>query len=53
MDYEKMKALRETSREASAAQRKPQVREFPKPDSRLVWKYLDFVPEERMAAQWR
>jgi len=50
MDYEKLKALMETSREASSAQRKPQVREFPKPDSRLVWKYLDFVPEERMAA---
>ena len=31
-----MKALMETSREESAAQRKPQVEEFPKPDSRPI-----------------
>ena len=34
MDYEKMKALLETSRQASAAQHNSQVKEFPKPDSR-------------------
>ena len=50
MDYDKMKALMEASREASSAQRKPQVKEFPKPDSRPDWKYLDYVPKERMAA---
>jgi hypothetical protein len=50
MDYDKMKALMETSREESSAQRKPQVKEFPKPDSRPDWKYLDYVAKERMAA---
>ena len=50
MDYDKMNALMETSREESAAQRKPQVEEFPKPESRPDWKYLDYVAKERMAA---
>jgi hypothetical protein len=50
MDYDKMKALMEASREKSSSQRKPQVTEFPKPDSRPDWKYLDYVAKERMAA---
>lgn len=50
MDYDKMKALMEASREASAVQRKPEVKEFPKPDSKPVWRYLDYVAKERMAA---
>jgi len=50
MDYDKMKALMEANREESSAPRKPQVKEFPKPDSRPDWKYLDYVPKERMAA---
>jgi hypothetical protein len=50
MDYDKMKALMEASREESSSQRKPQVTEFPKPDSRPDWKYLDYVAKERMAA---
>jgi hypothetical protein len=41
MDYEKLKALMETSREESTAQRNPELKEFPKPDSRPDWKYLD------------
>ncbi len=50
MDYDKMKSLMETSREESTAQRKPEVKEFPKPDSRPDWKYPDHVAKERMAA---
>ena len=50
MDYEMMKALKEASREESSAQRKPQVKDFPKPDSRPDWKYVDYVQKERMAA---
>ena len=50
MDYEKMKALMEASRAVPLAQREAQVKEFPKPDSRSDWKYLDQVPRERMAA---
>ena len=46
MDYDKMKALMETSRKKSARQREPEPQEFPKPDSRPDWKYL----RERMAA---
>ena len=46
MDYDKMKALMETSRKKSAGQREPEPKEFPKPDSRPDWKYL----RERMAA---
>ena len=45
-----MKALMEASREELAVQRKPQVKEFPKPDSKPDWKYLDYVRNERMAA---
>jgi len=50
MDFEKLKALVEASREESAAQRKPQVKEFPKPDSRPDWKYLDHLAKDRIAA---
>ena len=51
MDYEKMKALMETSREEWAAQRKPQVEEFPKPDSVPDWTYLGYdAAKERTAA---
>jgi len=50
MDFEKMKALMETRREESSAQRKPQVKEFPKPDSRPDWKYLDHLAKDRIAA---
>jgi len=50
MDYEKMKALLETSRQESAVQRNQRVEEFPKPDSGPEWKYLSFVKEERKAA---
>jgi hypothetical protein len=40
MDFEKMKALMETSREESTAQGKPEGKGFPKPDARPDWKYL-------------
>ena len=50
MNYDKMKALMEASGEESSAQRKPQVEEFPKPDLRPDWKYLDYVAKERIAA---
>jgi hypothetical protein len=50
MDFEKMKALMEASREESAAQRKPQVEEFPKSHSRPDWKYLDRLAKDRIAA---
>jgi hypothetical protein len=36
MDYEKLNALMEASREESALQRRPEVKEFPKPESRQV-----------------
>jgi hypothetical protein len=49
MDYEKMKALMEASRE-TAVQRNPEVKEFPKPESRPDRKYLSTVAKERMAA---
>ena len=42
MDYEKMKALMETNREEPAVQRKPQVTEFPKPDSEPDWTKLGY-----------
>jgi hypothetical protein len=50
MDYEKMKALMEASREESAVQGQPKVNEFPKPDSWSDWKYLGYVAKERIAA---
>jgi hypothetical protein len=50
MDYEKMKALMEVSREESAVQRDPELKEFHKPESRPDWKYLATVAKERMAA---
>jgi len=46
MDYDKMKALMETSRKESAAQREPE----PKRGSRPDFKYLGYVARERMAA---
>ena len=49
MDFEKMKALMETSREESSAQRKLQVKEFSKPDSRPDDLGYD-VAKERFAA---
>ena len=48
MDYDKMKALMEASREESAAQSKAKVKEFPKPDSVPKWKY--HAAKEQMAA---
>ena len=45
-----MKALLEASHEESTAQGKPEVKEFPKPDSRPDWKYLDHVAKDRIAA---
>jgi hypothetical protein len=50
MDFEKMTALMEASCEESAAQRKPEVQEFPKPDSRPDRKYLDHLAKDRIAA---
>jgi hypothetical protein len=51
VDFEKMTALMEASRKESAAQRKPQVEEFPKPDSGLDWTYLGYdAAKERIAA---
>ena len=50
MDYEKMKALAEASREGSAEQRGPELKKLPELDSRPDWKYLDHVSKERMAA---
>jgi hypothetical protein len=48
MNYEKMKALLEASREELAVQRNPE--EIPAPDSRPDRKYLDYSAEEQMAA---
>ena len=45
-----MKALMETTREESMVQRNPELKEFPKPDSRPDWKYLDYVTKGRIAA---
>lgn len=50
MDYEKMKALMETTREGSSAQRKAEVKQFPTQDYRPDWKYLDHIKRERIAA---
>ena len=50
MDYDKMKALMETSRKKSAGQREPEPKKFPKPDSMPDWKYLGYEARERMAA---
>ena len=51
MDFEKMKALMAASREESAALRKPELKEFPKPDSRPDWTYLGGdVQKEPIAA---
>jgi len=50
MDYDKMKALMEASREELAVQRKPKVKEFSKPDSNPHWKFLGYIGKERMAA---
>jgi len=50
MDHDKMKALMHACREQSSAQREPEVKEFPKPNSKPNWKYLDYVAKERIAA---
>jgi len=50
MDHDKMKALMHACREESPAQREREVKEFPKPDSKPDWKYLDYVAKERIAA---
>jgi len=51
MDFEKMKALMEASREESAAHRKPELKEFPKPDSGPDWIDLGYdTAKERIAA---
>jgi hypothetical protein len=50
MDYDKLKALMEASHEELAVQRKPEVKELSKPDSRPDWKYLDYIAKERIAA---
>ena len=50
MDYEKMKALAEASREGAAEQRVPELKKLPELDSRPDWKYFDYVSKERMAA---
>jgi hypothetical protein len=47
MDYEKMKALMEAGREESAVQGKSNIKESPKPDSLLDWKYLGYQAKER------
>ena len=50
MDYDKMKALMETSRKKSAGQHEPEPKEFPKPASKPDGKYLGYPARERMAA---
>ena len=51
MDYKKMKALMETSREESVAQRRPEVKEFSKPDSEPDSPYLGYdLTKERFTA---
>ena len=50
MDYDKMKALMETSRKESAGQREPEPKEFPKSASKPGGKYLSYPTRERMAA---
>ena len=50
MDYEKMRALAQASREEPAEQRGPELKKRPELDSRPDWKYLDYVSKERMAA---
>jgi len=46
MDYDKMKALMETSRKKPARQGESEPKEIPKPHSMPDWKYL----EEQTAA---
>jgi hypothetical protein len=50
MDYDKLTALMEASREELAVQPKPEVKEFSKLDSRPDWKYLDYIAKERITA---
>ena len=50
MDYDKMKALMEANREELAVQRKPEVKEFPNPDSGPDRTYLGYVAKQRFAA---
>jgi len=49
MDYEKMHALMEASREMPAGQRDPQLKESPKPDSSRIGKSLDSLAKEGIA----
>jgi len=42
--------LMEASRDESSVERNPEVKEFPKSESRPDWKYLAAVSKERMAA---
>ena len=50
LDYNKMKALMETSREELGCQRKPEVKGLSEPNFGPDWKYLDDVAKERIAA---
>ena len=50
MDYNKMKALMETSREELGCERKPEVKGLSEPNFGPDWKYLDDVAKERIAA---
>jgi hypothetical protein len=50
MDYDKMKALMQTSRKRSAGQREPKPKDIRNPDCRPDWKYFAYVARERMAA---
>ena len=50
MDHDKLKALMHACREESPVQREREVKEFPKPDSKPDWKYLDYVAKEPIAA---
>ena len=46
-----MKALMAASRKESAALRKPELKEFPKPDSEPDWTYMGHdAAKERIAA---
>ena len=50
MNYEKMKALLEASREELAVQRNPKLEEILAEDSRPDRKYLDYSAKEQRAA---
>jgi hypothetical protein len=52
MDFDKMKALMEASREKSAELRKPELKEFPKPDSGPTG-YIWVTAQQRNGSQPR